>query len=88
MTDNSEAAKTALLEWGKLQFNETSLGAIAPHCEASLRDEILKLNATLYAKNAEIWQGKSLFKAFGENNVRTKFTSRANVDGLQPLYKL
>lgn len=88
MTDNSEDAKTALLEWGKLQFNETSLGAIAPHCEASLRDEILKLNATLYAKNAEIWQGKSLFKAFGENNVRTKFTSRANVDGLQPLYKL
>ncbi|MEI7840176.1 MAG: BatD family protein [Methylococcaceae bacterium] len=88
MTDNSEDAKTALLEWGKLQFNETSLGAIAPHCEAFLCDEILKLNASLYAKNTDIWQGKQLFKAFGENSVRTKFTARTDVDALQPLYKL
>ncbi len=88
MTDDAQAAKTALLEWGKLRFNETSLGAIAPHCEARLRDEILQLNATLYAKNAAPWQGKELFKAFSENNARAKLTTRTKTDALQPLYRL
>jgi hypothetical protein len=88
MADNSELAKTALLEWGKLQFNVTSLGAIAPHCEARLRDQILKLNATLYAKNPDIWQGKELFKTFSENNVRAKLATREKPEALKPLCRL
>ncbi|MSR16338.1 MAG: protein BatD [Methylococcaceae bacterium] len=88
MADNSDLAKTVLLEWGKLQFNATSLGAIAPHCEARLRDQILKLNATLYAKNPEIWQGKELFKTFSENNVRAKLATREKPEVLKPLYRL
>ena len=88
MADNSELAKIALLEWGKLQFNVTSLGAIAPHCEARLRDQILKLNATLYAKNPDIWQGKELFKTFSENNVRAKLATREKPEALKPLCRL
>lgn len=89
MIDDANAAKTALLEWGRRQFDESSLGGIAPHCEARLRDEILKLNATLYAKNAEPWQGKELFKAFSENNARAKLTAvHAKDDALKPLYRL
>jgi hypothetical protein len=87
ITNDSPTAKTALLEWGKLKFNEMSLGAIATHCEARLRDEILKLNASLYAKNAEPWQGKELFKTFSENNARVKLATQ-KYDALKPLYKL
>ena len=87
--NDSNAAKTALLAWGKLRFNETSLGAIAPHCEARLRDEILALNAALYAKEPQtMWQGKELFKAFSENNARAKLTISPKNDALKPLYRL
>ena len=73
---------------GESQFNVTSLGAIAPHCEAQLRDQILKLNATLYAKNPDIWQGKELFKTFSENNVRAKLATREKPEALKPLCRL
>ncbi|MDD5754229.1 MAG: protein BatD, partial [Methylococcales bacterium] len=88
MTDDAQAAKIALIEWGRGQFDETSLGAIATHCEARLRDEILKLNSSLYAKNAEPWQGKELFKTFSENNARAKLTTHEKADVLKPLYRL
>jgi hypothetical protein len=87
-TNDANSAKIALLEWGKLQFSEISLGAIAPHCEARLRDEILKLNATLYAKEPQTWQGRELFKAFSENNARVKLAKQEKSDALKPLYKL
>jgi hypothetical protein len=88
MADDASAAKTAVIEWGRRQFDETSLGAIATHCEARLRDEILKLNTSLYAKNAEPWQGKELFKTFSENNARAKLTTHEKTDVLKPLYRL
>lgn len=87
-TNDTVAAKIALLEWGKLQFNEISLGAIAPHCEARLRDEILKLNIVLYAKEAQNWQGRELFKAFSENKARVKLATREKTDVLKPLYQI
>ncbi|MGB4499155.1 MAG: BatD family protein [Methylococcaceae bacterium] len=87
-TNDAHSAKIALLEWGKLQFAEISLGAIAPHCEARLRDEILKLNATIYAKEPQTWQGRELFKAFSENNARVKLAKQEKSDALKPLYKL
>jgi hypothetical protein len=86
-SNDANSAKSALLEWGRRQFDESSLGSIAPHCEARLRDEMLKLNASLYAKNAEPWQGKELFKAFSENNARAKLATQKS-DALKPLYKL
>jgi hypothetical protein len=86
-SNDANASKAALLEWGRRQFDESSLGAIATHCEARLRDEILKLNASIYAKNAEPWQGKELFKTFSENNARVKLATQ-KYDALKPLYKL
>ncbi len=87
MNDDAQAAKIALLEWGKLQFNEISLGAIAPHCDARLRDEILQLNATLYAKEPQVWKGRELFKTFSENNAREKL-AKSKTDALKPLYPI
>lgn len=82
------AAKNALLAWGRLQFNESSLGAIAGQCEARLRDEMLALNQVLYGKNPpQTWQGKRLFQAFTENQARAKLAT-SEASPLKPLYRL
>lgn len=87
-SNDANSAKTALLEWGRRQFDEISLGAIAQHCEARFRDEILKLNATLYAQESEVWQGRELFKTFSENNARAKLATKEKSDALKPLYRI
>lgn len=80
------AAKNALLAWGREQYGETSLGAIAGHCEARLRDEILHLNQMLYGKEASgPWQGKPLYQAFSEHKARKKMAGRIDPP-LKPLY--
>mgnify|MGYP000016904536 CR=1 FL=1 len=81
------AAKNALLAWGKILHSSQTLSAIAPHCEARLRDEILHLNQSLYASQAEPWQGKKLFQTFTENKARKKVAKKTN-DALEPLYKV
>lgn len=85
--NNATEAKNALLAWGEQQLNATSLGAIALHCEARLRDEILRLNQVLYGKTTEQWQGKRLFQTFTENQARAKLASKEE-SPLEPLFKL
>ncbi|MDD5273119.1 MAG: BatD family protein [Methylovulum sp.] len=85
--NNAIAAKNALLDWGRLQFNETNLGAIAKQCEARLRDEIVLLNQVLYSKDAPEWQGKRLFQTFTENQARAKLATQEN-GALPPLHRL
>ena len=86
-TNDATAAKSALLAWGQLQFQATSLGAIATFCEARLRDEILLLNQVLYGKDAHEWQGKRLFQTFTENQARAKLAGKED-RSLEPLYRL
>jgi hypothetical protein len=88
LSNDKQAAKEALLHWGKIQFNATSLGAIAPHCEARLRDAILELNTALYSQHHIAWEGKPLFQGFSENAARAKLSSRSEDDVLKPLYRL
>jgi len=85
--NNQLAAKDALLSWGKIKFNNSSLMETASQCEARLRDQIQLLNQSLYANNAEPWQGKKLFQYFVENSAREKIAKKTN-DGLEPLYRL
>jgi hypothetical protein len=85
--NNAPGAKAALLDWGRLQLDATSLGAIATHCEARLRDEILLLNQVLYGKEAAAWQGKRLFQTFTENQARAKLATTEE-SALKPLYRL
>ncbi len=87
--NNAIAAKNALLEWGRQQFNVTSLGAVAMVCDARLRNEILLLNQALYSNEnkTEKWVGKRLFQAFTENKARAKLAI-AEDNGLKPLYRL
>ncbi len=80
-------AKNCLIDWGRQQFNVSSLGAIAACCDARLRDEILDLNQVLYGKESAEWQGKKLFQAFTENKAREKII-KSNDSGLEPLFRL
>jgi hypothetical protein len=81
------AAKNALIAWGKLSFNQSTLGGIAEYCDARLRDEILHLNHSLYGKSSSEWQGKKLFQAFTENKARQKKTTDRD-NSLEPLNRL
>jgi hypothetical protein len=87
-------AKKILLNWATLAFNLTSLGVLAEHCEARLRDEILLINALAYgpdtAKNSALWSGKRLYQAFIEHDARIKLTpdKKINHDSLAPLFRL
>ena len=87
-TDNDAlAAKDALLAWGRLKYKLSSLGAIAPHCDARLRDEIIHLNQCLYGKNSESWEGKKLFQSFVENKAMEGVKTETD-NTLEPLYRL
>jgi hypothetical protein len=87
-------AKKVLLNWATLAFNLTSLGALAEHCEARLRDEILVINALAYgpetANNTALWSGKRLYQSFIEHEARIKLTpeKKSTNDGLTPLFRL
>jgi len=84
--NDAVAAKNALLDWGRGQYGEGGLGAIARHCEARLRDEIMQLEQTLYGKKAQqSWQGKALFQAFSEHKARKTMAGRVD-SPLKPLY--
>ncbi|MDQ7089866.1 MAG: BatD family protein [Methylococcales bacterium] len=86
--DEAQSAKEALLIWGQLTYATTSLGALANHCEARLRDEILNLNQHLYSQETGGWQGKLLFEGFSEHKAREKIRSKTTDDALEPLYRI
>ncbi len=86
--NDSQAAKQALLVWGNLKYGISSLGALANHCEARLRDEILVLNQNLYSQHSNNWHGNELFQFFNEHNAREKFDSKVTEDKLEPLYRI
>ncbi len=86
--DDALATKNALLTWGKHKFNADNLSAVAGHCDARLRDEIMQLNQTLYGKgNSYHWTGKKLLQAFTENAAKSKIATQED-DALEPLYRL
>jgi len=85
--NDATAAKNALIAWGNLSFDQSTLGGIAEYCDARLRDEILHLNHSLYGKASSEWQGKKLFQAFTENKARQK-KSLEKDNSLEPLNRL
>jgi BatD DUF11 like domain len=86
--DDAQAAKNALLTWGKQKFNAANLGVIATFCDARLRDEILHLNQVLYGKDACQWNGKKLMQAFTESKARASKAASNDDSALEPLHRL
>lgn len=85
--NNPQAAKQALMQWGRVHFGADSLGAIAQHCAEPLRNEIMELSRHLYSGLQQDWNGKALWQAFSETDTVQGAKSNPD-DGLEPLYKL
>ncbi|OAI07467.1 hypothetical protein A1353_07245 [Methylomonas methanica] len=85
--NNPQAAKQALLQWGKAEFGAESLGAIAAYCAEALREEILALNRLLYSGRNRDWQGQNLWQAFSAKPTAVSSDGK-NGDGLEPLFKI
>jgi BatD DUF11 like domain len=86
--NDAQAAKNALVDWGRQKFNVSNLGAISSFCDARLRDEMLQLNQTLYGKDTSQWNGKKLMQAFTENNARANIAHNEEEQILEPLHRL
>jgi hypothetical protein len=85
--NNPQAAKQALLHWGKTQFGEDSLGVIAKRSTQPLAVEIENLNQCLYSGLAVSWQGDTLWAAFS-SHAKQVASSLEQTSALEPLYKL
>lgn len=85
--NDPQAAKTALLNWGKHRFAADSLTGIADHCAETLRNEILALNRCLYAADPTDWQGQPLWQAFNQADSAPQ-DGKMQTDALQPLFRL
>lgn len=85
--NDPQAAKQALLRWGKVRFAAESLGSMAQHCTVPLRDEILALNQHLYSGQQQAWSGERLWQAFSKTDAGSNPVP-SHDDGLEPLYKL
>lgn len=85
--NNPQAAKQALLQWGKQAFAAENLGAIAAKSPTALGEEILRLNRLLYSGQHQDWQGQALWQAFNSRSA-TRETPGPEGDGLEPLFKI
>ena len=88
LANDAQAAKRALLQWGKARFASESLTALAPCCADGLAEQILQLNRALYARQAQHWQGQALWHAFNEQSKSGSSIVVQSADPLEPLYKL
>lgn len=87
--NDAQTAKDALIEWGRENFNVSSLGALVKLCPEPLKEEINRLNQHLYSQNTEAWQGGDiLLKQFKLSIKQLKTKEPREGGALQPLYKI
>ncbi|MBS4052942.1 MAG: protein BatD [Methylomonas sp.] len=85
--NNPQAAKQALLEWGRQHFAADNLTALADRCAEPLRAEIQLLNQYLYSAAQTDWDGRPLWDAFSKTGIAAKTHSEPD-EVLAPLYKI
>jgi hypothetical protein len=85
--NNATVAKDALIQWGRMEFNESSLGRIALKCDSQLKEEILGLNQYLYAQHTRDWNGQALADAINQYKSNSGKNRRDQEEVLQPLYR-
>jgi hypothetical protein len=88
LQNNPQAAKQALLVWGKQQFGLENLDSISQACSGQLSDEIRLLNQCLYSANSGSWNGQALWQAFSQFKIGTKNKANQKNEMLEPLYRL
>lgn len=86
--NDPQAAKQALLQWGKQRFDVDNLAWLADHCASPLSDEILRLNQCLYANTQQTWHGQALWHAYSKYADAAQKTEPKQDTALEPLYRL
>lgn len=84
---NPQAAKLALLQWGKQHYAADNLATIASYCNTPLQNEIALLNQCLYADKSTNWDGQALWQAFSTATAIKKDSATQDAN-LEPLYRL
>ncbi len=89
--DNDPAtARARLLEWGQLRFPQrppATLGALARRLDPAAAAALTGLEAALYGRSGNAWQGAELLAALQTVDAVRPAGSRPPPDGLQPLYR-
>ncbi|MBS3964476.1 MAG: protein BatD [Methylomonas sp.] len=87
--NDGQAAKLALLAWGKQTYGTHSLSELAAHCDDPLSGHIETLNRALYApEDGNEWNGDGLWLAFKAQPVLSRPRNLGEDDGLEPLFRL
>lgn len=86
--NDPQAAKQALLQWGKHDFAADNLTMLARHCPEPLQAEILVLNQHLYSGAQTRWDGQPLLDAFTKAGKHVTTSAARRADVLPPLYRL
>ena len=82
------ALRSAMLEWGRLQWPEDaprSVGALAERVAPPLADELRKLSKASYGPGGADWDGEALARALRSVKVLADDTGSGAADGLPPL---
>lgn len=88
---SAERARDALLRWAALCWPHApprSIGELAGRCDGELGAELRRLNAALYARAAEAWNGAALREAFERAAPRAEQRLATPPDALEPLFRL
>lgn len=86
-SNDAEAAKQALLDWSAVVWPEQkvfSLGAIAESVNDEFKQQLKKLEQSLYAKEKTDWKGSELWLAF--KNFQPVKNKQTTATQLRPLY--
>ncbi len=87
MSNDAQAVKQALLDYGATQYQANNLNALAEYCAPELQQQILSLSHCLYGKNKAIFQGDALWRAFNQQLKKAKPKAAVD-DKLEPLHRL
>jgi len=89
-TQNPQAAKNALLQWGKFVWPDqppANLNELSRCSGGELGEQLLTLNKTLYSNSENQWNGEALWRAFGSFESPSARKADNDDGGLLPLYK-
>ncbi len=87
---DAQAAKAALLEWGKFQWPDNTpktIGDIGARSSEPFREELHRLNQALYSHSPDVWKGEVLWSVFKQLTAQEDTRKSAPTDkGLEPLW--
>ena len=89
-SNQAQACKNALLEWGKAIFPEnapTSLGQLGLQLNDPLKSKLNELEASLYGSNVQSWQADNLYQLIQEWEKSSQTKDKHPSESLEPLYK-